>query len=382
MSSTDAAFLAEVEHFLASCDQPQYEASNEHHQIPCTKHQHEDLEQLDAASRRELEKAKDRKRRRMYREQRRTERDNLQQEIERLTEQLQTAQGETKLTPQLTIPFWKKVAQRQLAAREDAELRQQQLFQAIGFYSNVLEESQRLFYKRLHHLNDFPDDEKLRIETADADIFALYIKNLDAVYARTDKTLQACRLESTEANWNTPFEIWDKDSKTGYFQFRGKIILPFDFQDICRSRWQNLRQQDYQESYDAVANSEDTLARRVRRTIHLTSGGIASILWRLVIRRYEADGRMVLVWRMLTEGEGMFAGMHADETGWGVATAVEGSKPGTVLRTCVRNAPMHFSNTAARNDVVKQFGDELFEWGRENHEEATTGLERLLLTNV
>ncbi|KAF4043146.1 hypothetical protein GN244_ATG04625 [Phytophthora infestans] len=273
----------------------------------------------------------------MYREQRRTERDHLQQEIETLTKQLQKTQGETKLTSQLTIPFWETVAQRQFAAREDA------------------------------------------------DIFAIYIKNLDAVYARTDKTLRACRLESTEANRNSPCESWDKDSKTGYFQFRGKVTLPFDFQDICRSMWQilhGLHQQDYQESYDAVDSPEDTLTRRVRRTIHLTSGGIASILRRLVIRRYEADGRMVLVWRMFTEGEGIFTGMHADETGWGVATAVKGSKTGTVLRTCVRNAPMHFSNTSARNHAVKQFGDELFEWGRENHEEARIGLERLLLTNM
>ncbi|KAG3156475.1 hypothetical protein PI126_g8746 [Phytophthora idaei] len=206
---------------------------------------------------------------------------------------------------------WKMIAQHQLAARKGAEVHQTQLCKAIGFYGVVLGEFQRLFHERLRNLNDFPHNEdrattfsqhkKIRFGATDTEIFA-YIKELDAVYAQTDKTLQAWRLESTDANWDAPSETWDEDPDTGYFQFR--------------------------------------------------------------------------------EGEGFFTGMHADETGWGVATAVEGSsKTGTVLRTCVHNAPMNFSNVTARNHVVKQFGGQLLEWGRKNNEEATLGLERLLLRN-
>ncbi|KAG3107479.1 hypothetical protein PI125_g12696 [Phytophthora idaei] len=252
------------------------------------------------------------------------------------------------------------IAQHQLAARKGAEVHQTQLCKAIGFYGVVLGEFQRLFHERLRNLNDFPHNEdrattfsqhkKIRFGATDTEIFA-YIKELDAVYAQTDKTLQAWRLESTDANWDAPSETWDEDPDTGYFQFR-------------------------------VDSPENTVALKVRRTTCLTSGGIASVLRCLVIRRYEADGRMVLVWRVFTEGEGFFTGMHADETGWGVATAVEGSsKTGTVLRTCVHNAPMNFSNVTARNHVVKQFGGQLLEWGRKNNEEATLGLERLLLRN-
>ncbi|KAG3248061.1 hypothetical protein PI124_g7248 [Phytophthora idaei] len=188
---------------------------------------------------------------------------------------------------------WKMIAQHQLAARKGAEVHQTQLCKAIGFYGVVLGEFQRLFHERLRNLNDFPHNEdrattfsqhkKIRFGATDTEIFA-YIKELDAVYAQTDKTLQAWRLESTDANWDAPSETWDEDPDTGYFQFR--------------------------------------------------------------------------------------------------ATAVEGSsKTGTVLRTCVHNAPMNFSNVTARNHVVKQFGGQLLEWGRKNNEEATLGLERLLLRN-
>ncbi|KAG3107476.1 hypothetical protein PI125_g12695 [Phytophthora idaei] len=107
MTTTDAEFLAEVEHFLTSCDLPlltsletstafisdEHERSSEN---PCTKRQSEELGKMDTASRHELAKANDRKRRRAYRERRRTERDNLQQEIKRLTEELQKTEGEAK----------------------------------------------------------------------------------------------------------------------------------------------------------------------------------------------------------------------------------------------------------------------------------------------
>ncbi|KAG3107480.1 hypothetical protein PI125_g12696 [Phytophthora idaei] len=123
------------------------------------------------------------------------------------------------------------IAQHQLAARKGAEVHQTQLCKAIGFYGVVLGEFQRLFHERLRNLNDFPHNEdrattfsqhkKIRFGATDTEIFA-YIKELDAVYAQTDKTLQAWRLESTDANWDAPSETWDEDPDTGYFQFRGK----------------------------------------------------------------------------------------------------------------------------------------------------------------
>ncbi|KUF90687.1 hypothetical protein AM588_10004723 [Phytophthora nicotianae] len=186
----------------------------------------------------ELEKAKDRKRRREYREQRRTERHNLQQEIIRLTEELEKIQGAAKTLSTLSTSSWKMIAQRQLAARKGAENQQTQLHKAIDMYATVIKEFHCLFHERLQHLNvvsiyqelsiknepasAFSQHKKIRFDSTDTDIFATYIKELDAVYAQTDKTLQTWCLESTEPNWDAPKEIWDKDPDTGYFQFRGK----------------------------------------------------------------------------------------------------------------------------------------------------------------
>ncbi|KAG7382184.1 hypothetical protein PHYPSEUDO_005159 [Phytophthora pseudosyringae] len=82
--------------------------------------------EMDATTRREMEKAKDCKRRRVYREQRRTER---QQEIQTLTDELQKARrGEETNWP---MQAWKLVALRELVARQSAEAHQKRLWEEI-----------------------------------------------------------------------------------------------------------------------------------------------------------------------------------------------------------------------------------------------------------
>ncbi|KAL3664779.1 hypothetical protein V7S43_009959 [Phytophthora oleae] len=406
MTTTDTEFLAQVEDLLASCDLPllpSFEDNIAEQTLPTLQERKDNATSknqvsgwqtkasrriLDVVARHEIEKAKDRKRRRDYRERRRIERDNLQQEIEKLTEELQKAKRNKR---NLTLSAWEMLAQRQFAARRSSEDHQRQLHTAIDVQAGIMEEFRRLVHERIDNLDSNPDEnrctaskiKRVRFEATNTEIFVGYIKELASVFAQTDRALQESKLESTEPNWNGPIETWDEDVDTGYFQFRGKITLSFDFEEICRYRWHTAHLLDLQESrelYDVVDDPENTQALKFRRTTHLTSGGLASVLRRLVIRRYESKERMVLVWRVFSEGEGVFNGMHADETGWGVISPTErSSRTGTVLRTCVKNTPMHFNNAAVHDRAVKQFSEGLIRWGHENNEKATLGLEKLLL---
>jgi len=51
---------------------------------------------------------------------------------------------------------------------------------------------------------------------------------------------------------------------------------------------------------------------------------------------------MVVVWRALSEGEGVFSGVHSDETGWCVVRPNTLDEPlmRTVMQTFVRFIPM------------------------------------------
>ncbi|KAF1779832.1 hypothetical protein GQ600_16579 [Phytophthora cactorum] len=54
------------------------------------------------------------------------------------------------------------------------------------------------------------------------------------------------------------------------------------------------------------------------------------------------DDRVVIVWRKFTEGEGVYAGMHSDETGWNIVRP-SSDGAGTVMESIIRYVPMSFS---------------------------------------
>ncbi|KAG6587178.1 uncharacterized protein IUM83_03056 [Phytophthora cinnamomi] len=421
MTTSDAAFLAEVEHFLTSSDlltiptlpdidNDRNEASTPQTE-PASKRVVNIAPQLGTAHRkliglkpkdtkkdgakRELERAKDRKRRQAYRERRRQERESLKQEIQKLTEELQKTQGGDNAY----TSAWKMVAERQLAARRNAEAEQQRLWTSIDARASLIQEFGAVVNERVNGLEDFlaTDDQviedtadtafyqhkRVRQELSDEAIFAAYIEELDAVYAQTDEILQAGKLDPTEANWDEPSETWTKDLDTGYFEYRGKVTLPFDYRDSCRSRWYTAplhHRQENRQLYTNVNDPENTIALKFRITTRLTSGKSASVVQRLVLQRHEEEERMVIVWRLFTEGEGPFIGMHADETGWEIASpALNSSKRATVMTTCVNNVPMHLDGVANRDPNLKQFARKLFDWGSENNVEVTNELKNMLL---
>ncbi|GMF33503.1 unnamed protein product [Phytophthora lilii] len=393
MTTSDAAFLAEVDSFLTSCDLPILpsvpslsESDDSSEKTLSSSNSEEPPKRLvslasksrsasrkiknkvDAATKRKLEKEKDRKRRKAYRERRLMERESLQQEFEKLTEELKRAQHENNTIASL----WEMLAERQLTARMNAEAEQQQL--------SCKTSQQRKMNSMLYR------QKRVRQEPTDDAIFAAYIQELDGVYDRTAEVLRSGGLDPTEANWDDPSESWTKDLDTGYFEYRGKLTLPFSYDDICRSRWYTaplLHRQESRQIFEDVDDPDNTVALKFRITTRLASGKIASVLQRLVIRRHEEAGRMVMVWRLFTEGEGIFIGMHADETGWGVAAPVKkSSQTGTVMTTCVQNVPMHLDSVAAREPAVKQFAGKLFDWGTENHNEVMKRVASLQLGDV
>eukprot|EP00644_Phytophthora_capsici_P002618 jgi/Phyca11/105637/e_gw1.11.620.1 len=112
-------------------------------------------------------------------------------------------------------------------------------------------------------------------------------------------------------------------------------------------------------------------SRSVTKT--LNSGRTVSVLQHAVARRYLEADKMVVVWKTFTEGEGMFAGMHADECGWCLSTPSSiTSKPSTLMRTVIRHVPMHFDATLAKEPAAGQFTGLLLTAGSEDATEIVT----------
>ncbi|KAL4094562.1 hypothetical protein PRIC1_010223 [Phytophthora ramorum] len=288
MTTSDEAFLDEVENFLGSCTLPAilapHDSGSDSKEVLPTSTSTTPSERVadivslrpsltfkvkikvDAATKRELEKAKDRKRRSAYRERRRIERESLQKELEQLTETLQRAQdGE----PNLYASVWRKLAERQYAARLSAETERRQLCRSIDVHGTLLHQFRAMIDERFAgDVSAVPYEHKrVRLEPSGDPIFAAYLDELAGVYAQTEEILRSGDLDSTEANWEEPSEAWIKDPDTGYFLYRGKLTLPFNYRDICRSRWFTAplhHRNECRQVYEDVDDPENTIALKER----------------------------------------------------------------------------------------------------------------------
>ncbi|ETK81399.1 hypothetical protein L917_12835 [Phytophthora nicotianae] len=95
------------------------------------------------------------------------------------------------------------------------------------------------------------------------------------------------------------------------------ITQPFAFEATCNYLWNGTivpYPQHDREAFDLVGDLENTRVIKFRLKKTLNSGATVSILKRAVARRFFDENRMVMVFQIFSEGEGMFSGMDTDET--------------------------------------------------------------------
>ncbi|KAG7386141.1 hypothetical protein PHYBOEH_008778 [Phytophthora boehmeriae] len=400
--TTDDVFLAEVEDFLTSIDLPTF---------PPAQALDEDVDSdpptervavatLDAQYTRktppkhsdelkyELERAKDRKRRSAYRERRRIERETLQQQVRELSKQLSDLENGEDIGRQLSKSAWKMIAHTQYQHRVNAEAYQRQLIAAINTRSALIRDFQAFVRDKCANGADVDDavifrPKRMKLEPSNAEFYGSYLGELDTIYAQTDEALQSCDLASIDLDWDG--DKWREEGNSGCFTYADKNLVASDWKQTCESLWdvsQFQHRQEDRQPFEQVEDPENTRAYGFRVTTQLKSGQVVSMHLRLVARHYKEDGRGVIVWRSFTEGEGIFTGMHSDETGWVVAIPLPGQpEAGTLVRTCIRHKPMHFSRVITQDSTLKLFTDAVLGMVNEDDLEITSKLGKLRLND-
>ncbi|KAG7387265.1 hypothetical protein PHYBOEH_008325 [Phytophthora boehmeriae] len=395
--ATDDSFLADLDDFLISSDLPTFSATDDIEDsttpvtvtecvavdIPDSPPTHSKID-----DERESDRAKDRKRRRVYRERRRFERETLQQRVEELSQQLTELEKANDFRRQLSKSPWKMIAQRQYQARLRAEASQRQLIAAVDARSALIKDFKEFIREKL--TNDVDGTENLyqpkrtKLELSDAEFYEAYLEELDTLYGQCNEALRECGVASTDLNWEGA--KWREEDNAGFFTYADKFIVALDFEQTCESLWRLAQLQHRHEdrqSFGQVEDPENTSAYSFRVTTQLKSGQVVSMHQRLVARRYKEDGRGVNVWRSFTEGEGIFTGMHSDETGWVVAIPLPGQpEAGTLVRTCIRHRPMHFSRVATQDSTAKQFTGAVLGMVDEDDLEITSKLGKIFLNDT
>ncbi|KAF4035093.1 hypothetical protein GN244_ATG12863 [Phytophthora infestans] len=340
------------------------------------------------------QRSKDAIRRSEYRKRQKAEKEALRREIDELSarlDKLQDAPGDGSLSPStddaLSSCLWKAIASRQKDHRDAAEEEQLHLRAAITSRATLIEDLCGFLRKRVHDgsitNSEFEDaprlQKRMRLEPTDSALFETFIQELHTVYLQTDEVTKAC--EQAE----TPSITKHKDGATEYYQHVERQTMPFKFQQTCNSVWhlaQLKHRQEDREIYEGVEDPENTMAMKFRVTSR-RMGETVSLLQRVVVRRYQEISRVVVVWKVFTEGEELFRGMHSDETGWGVIRpSTTSDATGTILDTCFRNVPMHFSNSSTCTPVVNEFTDMVVRTGEEENFTVMKALEKMLLDDA
>ncbi|GMF13424.1 unnamed protein product [Phytophthora lilii] len=342
------------------------------------------------------QRSKDAERRSIYRQRQKAEKEALRREIDELSAKLyklqdSTDDGDMSPTTDMALSscLWKAIASRQKEHRLAAEEEQLHLRAAISSRATLIQDLCGFLKKRVHdgavtngEIGDAPRHKRIRLEPTDSALFETFVQELHTVYLQADEVLSACDLESSEG---APFMTKRKEGTTEYYQHADRQILPFKFKQVCHSVWhlaQLKHRQEDREMYDGVDDPENTMAMKFRITSR-RMGETVSLLQRVVIRRFQEVNRVVVVWKVFTEGEGLFRGMHSDETGWCIARpSTSSTMNGTILDTCFRHVPMHFSNSSTCTPVVNEFTDMVVSTGEEENQTVLKALENMLLDDT
>ncbi|CAI5739092.1 unnamed protein product [Hyaloperonospora brassicae] len=176
----------------------------------------------------------------------------------------------------------------------------------------------------------------------------------------------------------------EPDGEIEYFEHRSNFTQPFCYHRTGQVMWELAKlhhRQDDREDFGEIADPENTLVVRFRLLHTLTCGSTVSVLQRQVGCRFVEKNRTIIVWKTHSEGEEVFRGMHADETGW--VCLIPGSDEDTTnVMMCVRQVPMKLILSSTGDARVEEFHDLLQNAVSEDISEVTSELDKLLLEDT
>ncbi|POM79218.1 Hypothetical protein PHPALM_3160 [Phytophthora palmivora] len=339
--------------------------------------------------RRIMLREKETKRRRVYRQRLKDDRNALQHEVDGLTLTLETMKQTVlhrKVTNDRTfekngddngnvdVDMWKAMATWELEALKHAQGEQKQLLSTIASKSKIIKDLRSVVLSRFSKHATSPIQELAAAVTekpSDDSLYEAYLHEVDVNYSRIDDEFRACGFHS-KPKGITNSVVMNSDGSTKEFLHVNKALQPFRFLSFCDVIWRlsgrDHRQQD-RELYDNFKDPDNnTIAVKFRVSKVLSTGAMVSMQQRLVVRRYVEANHFVLVWKLFVEGEGFYHGMHSNESGW-CRLRPSTSQDGTWMEMYVRRSPMHYRVALSRGEAVRLFDDVLDDLIKEDHEE-------------
>ncbi|GMF18331.1 unnamed protein product [Phytophthora lilii] len=179
-------------------------------------------------------------------------------------------------------------------------------------------------------------------------LYMTYLQQLEGCYARIDTIMRSAGVVSMPETTVNSIQRRKSDGEVAYFQHTNKVMLPYSYRQTCRALWKLVYQQDEPALAGSMAPDDDVFIR----TRVLKAHKSAVLSQRCISRIYRAEERFIFIWKMSSEGEGRFCGLHADETGW---MCLQPSSNGVQIEVCVHQVPMRLNLPQVDDPPIRQF---------------------------
>ncbi|KAJ8554989.1 hypothetical protein ON010_g9495 [Phytophthora cinnamomi] len=336
--------------------------------------------------------------RRIYRRTQKLGREELRRQVIELNDKLlrlkQTQAKEKEglqASRSASFYFWKSVALRQLEERRLIEAEQRQLIAAVNTqttYIDILSNIAHTDVMTVVGLNDFsslsPSYCPKMIEAA---LYDACIRELNTNYARADEVLATCVFGELKPNITVRSELKrESDGQLEYHQRLTKEVQPFSLYETGCFLWDAMERYHTAKvaykRHEHVKDPENTYAITYTDNVTLRTGEVVVVRQRLILRRFFEDERIVFIWKVISEGQGIAEGTYQEDMGWvWLYPLTDTMEPGTIRATCSRRSPMHYSSTVTE-DINCEFERMLQEHYEEASEEIASSLDQLLLDDA
>ncbi|KAE9341400.1 hypothetical protein PF008_g10640 [Phytophthora fragariae] len=335
---------------------------------------------ISCTNNRRVKREKEAARQRRHRQRLKDDRVELQSEAAKLSKQLEAlaqeaARKKRKTTEttesQLTRSHWSNQASVQRKLRLKSEAQRRELVSVMNYQAEYISSLREMYRTRLK-----ANSNGGMIHSMSSMSYTTCLLELEGCYARVDTVMNACGMASLPQTSLSTVHRRKADGGVEYFQQANKSFLPFTFQQTCDVIWRIVHERDEKPFGDCEGHPDIDVFVKYRV---LKAMGIGSLAQRYVSRQYREENRMVLVWKMSSEGEDGFRGLYAEETGW---ICVEPSPGGVVISVCVQQVPMCFRSPFAPEPAIKPFYHMLKNYLEADKEDMATCMGRMLLDDV
>ncbi|KAL3670918.1 hypothetical protein V7S43_004103 [Phytophthora oleae] len=327
---------------------------------------------------REMEKTRQRR----YRQKLKDVRDKLQQQVDELSlELLQLSEQKSKRkqlkashkTRQLSKSQWALVADRQREQRVHSEEEYKKLLAAVRQQAEYIKGLRQVAGDVLCFAN-IPTRRSMT-----SSLYMTYLQQLEGCYARVDRVMDTYSMETLPETTHNSTQRRQEDEGVSFFNHLNKTALPYSFSQTCEALWTAIHEQDEPAfgDYETAPDDDVFIKSRVLRSLNV--GHVGQLVQRFISRFYKEKERLVIVWKMSSEGEGDFSGLHAEETAW---MSVRPTQTGVMLEVCVQQVPMRFNSASNKEPAVAKFYSLLQESLEADKNKMVTCLGKVLLDGV